>query len=134
MKKILPSLLIATGLLGCVSVPIDKGRLQSDSDAKSTARLIYDTAKKCWEKENTFWSNGITVENRVELDGIVITAWYMRYHNVPIVEAAIITISEAGSGSTISVREAKIGNKNMNLASDIPRWLSGDQSCRTLKY
>ena len=131
MKRIAVSVLSAIILTGCITAPVPSGTFQHNLDARATARIIYDTAQNCWNKKATLTANGITVSNRIELDGIVITAWYMQYPDINPFPVAIITVSDSPGGSSIRVSEARMGN---DLTSDIARWLKGDSTCHKLNY
>jgi hypothetical protein len=125
---------LLAALAACQSLPTSSGSFASELDSKSTARMIFDHAKRCWDHPATYWSNGISVGNRVELDGIVIYAGSVRFPNDLYIPLLRVTVGESPAGSTIDVYEAKIGHRDLALTSDIDRWMSGDMTCRDLGY
>lgn len=133
IHRYLLAILIILFLVSCISTPKPSGSFGSTSEKTQTARLLYDNAKRCWYKKDSFWVTGIDVTNRIELDGVVITAWITQHdrYNFPL---AVIVVADAPTGSSVRVSEAQMTDKNLDLTSDIPRWLSGDTSCRPLNY
>ena len=130
-RKPLLAVLLTLLLSSCISVPKATGTFPSNLEKTHAARLLYENAKRCWYKEDSFWVTGIDVTNRIELDGVVITAWITQHNrnNFPL---AVILVADSPTGSSVRVSEAPMTDKNFNLTSDIPRWLSGDLSCRPL--
>ena len=116
---------------GCVSPPVETGRFKVEKPERDLAKEIFALAKKCWAKEFGFFSgDGIVVENRVELDGVVITA----RRSAPDLGAQEpfmrVTVSEGAGGADVQMEEGDYAlASKKNFSADVSRWIQGDQTC-----
>jgi hypothetical protein len=98
------------------------------------AKLIYDTAKKCWSKDASFFDGwGTIVSSNVSLEGVEISARW-----VPLIEtheqAPFIRfiISELQNGSVVEIYEKPhFYAGKAQVHNDAVRWANGDYSCST---
>jgi hypothetical protein len=124
-------LIIASLLTSCVTAPVETGRFTVDKPERDLAKDIYDLAQQCWAKEYGFFSgDAIIVENKVELDGIVITA----SRSAPDIGRQEpfmrITVSSQAEAANVRVEEGgfALASKN-NFSQDVTRWINGDSTC-----
>jgi hypothetical protein len=117
-----------------MSIPAPSGSFRSNLDEKSISKQIFDNAKKCWQRSATWTRNGIFVSNRIELDGVVITAADVQYPDRYLHTILRIVVSDTSGGSDIQIFESKLSGKDLGFASDVNRWLTGDWSCRSLNF
>ncbi|MGY0653086.1 hypothetical protein ACW7GZ_14745 [Luteimonas sp. A537] len=125
------AIILTMVLAGCVSMPQKTGDLRSVLGARPLAESLLDMAEKCWAREATFFRDGIVVEDRVGVRGTVISA-FRRGGGIPDQpEFLILTINDAADGgANVEVKEGDyaIGSQ-LNLTSDVDRWVAGDLSC-----
>ena len=120
-------------LSGCAGKPVVTGKLESAQQDRVVAQQIYDTAKKCWDRSWNIFQDGVIVENRVEITGIVISATRHAPDVGRLRPFVRVTVKQGANGkSQIEIEEVKFeGLSGDDWAKDVRRWVNGDQRCKS---
>jgi hypothetical protein len=132
--EVMKSKLFFTGiiltLVGCVAPPKPTYDYQTSNQSNKEARKIYDVAKKCWSKEFSLFQDKVVVENKVSIDGTLITA-RRSAPDIGYQEPFIrVLVSESETGTDVKVEEGDYAMGSYeNLTQDVKRWSKGDLTC-----
>jgi hypothetical protein len=126
-------------LAACVSGPVRTDRLDASLDVEKLAHLVLAQSGRCWGSEVTALKKGIRlVVDRKPPDALVLTAFRIRWAG-PQPAKPFLTVRVVGAGvpARLEVSEQDFDCTpfrcvNLDLRSDLRRWLAGDTSCRDL--
>jgi hypothetical protein len=132
--EVMKSRIFCTGiiftLVGCVAPPKPTYDYQTSNQPNAEAKKIYDVAKKCWSKEFSLFQDKVVVENKVGIDGTLITARRSAPdigYQEPFIRV-LVTESETGTDVKVEEGDYAMGSYE-NLTQDVKRWSDGDLTC-----
>jgi hypothetical protein len=132
-------LLLVLLLAGCVAGPIKTDRLDSALDVEKLSHLVLAQSGRCWGSDVTALKKGIRLGvDRNQPDAIVLTAFVIGWAG-PQPAKPFLTVRIVGDSAAarleVSERDfdcTPFRCVNLDLRSDLRRWLGGDTSCRDL--
>ncbi|MGD9172091.1 MAG: hypothetical protein PVI97_18895 [Candidatus Thiodiazotropha sp.] len=122
---------LAVLLSGC-SRPMVKpsGLIVAEMKPREITNLIYSMGTQCWEREWSWFRDGIVVELSLnDIRGEVISARWDAPDLGRLEPFFMAIVSGITSGSSIETRELDCEGCTLNNTSDVKRWISGDRTC-----
>jgi hypothetical protein len=126
-------------LAGCVSGPVKTDRLDSSLDVEKLAHLVLAQSGRCWGSDVTAFKKGIRLAvDRNQPDQTVLTAFRIGWAGPqPAKPFLTVRMAADGAAARLDVSEQDFDCTpfrcvNLDLRSDLRRWLGGDTSCRDL--
>ncbi len=111
------------------------GIMRSDKKPREQAVELYHQAQKCWERDCGLFGDGVYIETRIDLRGILIQA--KRFCSDISVKGyfAEIIVNPHEEGSSVQVREGGYYNpvSEVSIIPEVRQWVSGSLDCITNK-
>lgn len=139
MKKMILVLFCIFGLTSCALAPPQlKARIPTQESERSLGVFLEGRMRDCWERDWSFWKDGIKIDSRMPQEPVRISA--SRYSpDIGVADPFFIirVLTNSDGISEVVIEEGEYLCKmsgscyELDIAADVERWMRGDKSCRT---
>jgi len=134
MKKPWSVFMFTLLLFSCTTISVrPTANLIAENSYESTMAMIHENAMKCWSKEYDFWSgDAFLVEKKSFNENAGMVTVRRSAPDIAYQSAfTLVVVRRFEEKSKVEISEGSCAyNCDMDLTSDVERWINGDHSCK----